>query len=1351
MLKFHLALIFNVVVATSGLSTAASLRHHYPLDTGGNDLLNVAHLSPMGNSVNFTANGGVAGGYLSLGGSDDYLLASLDEGSQFHALGDFSTFKPFSVSFWMRQSASQASSGTQAIFGITTNSTDSSTYNTGFEVISREGGGAGLRVRARQGGGGSNAGEIATGLNVSNGTWRHVVVVYEANSRSVYVDGVFSGTNTTPIAIVTNPLRYFSIGAFIRAGQILDDFAGDVDDFQVYEGAVNPSEALQLYQYPGTTLEFTPPVVETTIIDMVDPLIGVLGAGSCVPGPCLPHSSIYPSPNTLAASPGGFANNSPVTGFAQLHAQGSGSSTMSYGNFLISPRTGAGITEASHASPIVNVVAKPYSYRGRLSTWNTDCTIVPAARSAIYEFTFPVSSDARIYMDVSRKINGTNAMSVGEVNINPAQGTISGGGTFSGNWNPASYKVYFFARVDAPVTSAGTYRAATVQDGTLTNSTSSSQRLGGWMRFNTSTSQKVRMKIAVSFVSTDQARSYLDEEIPEWDITGLETAAKEKWNEALSVVQAPGISVAEGRKLYTALFHSLTQPRNRTGDAAGWPANAPLWDDHYTLWDTWQTLFPLLSIVRPEVVAANVNAFAERFERNGRAETAFIQGKDFQVGQGGDDVDMVIGDAHAKNIPGIEWSRVWPLMRFHANRRTDHYRTLGYVSSDGSRGGYDGRMRSGSSTLAFAYGDWCAAQVAARVGDTAMANSLMQRSGNWRNVWDPTLTGDGFSGFVRARASSGAFATAAATSSSDFYQGTSWNYSFNVPHERDAMIEKMEGRSRFIQRLEFALGKNSNSYIDFTNEPCFQTISLFSHVRRPYLTSRWNDSLRNRFGDYSFPGDEDSGAMSSLYFFITAGFFPIAGQDIYYLHGPRVPRLEFNQPNGNTFTIIGENAGGLNLYVQSATLDGQPLESPVIRHSDILAGRTLAFIMGPNPSDWGTGGDFNVAPRRELVMPVRGPWSAGLGNPVIAADYSNSPVWGEGADGARNTAIHSSFPDASLSRAGDSIKLSAEVEFSGITAALAGDVTRFGWGIFNATSSATTGWAGYLATTDRTGSTGLQTIWKKPLGDGNSYQTTQGATAISTHAFTAQPIADGEHLLTLTLTRTGTGAIDYQAALTRSGDGVFIAAFTGSDLNPTGYSFNRIGFRIGNSLDVDTARISECTVVSTRTDYSGETLRIPEGSHFLWDAGDLMVGSIVNHGTLEVTGGQLVVSGNLENHATVRLKGHAGISVTGTFENHGTLDTITSAGSVSGTILNHGTLLDRENLRIETVEKDAADLMFSIRGYEGHGYQLQQSSDGSLSGSWEDVGEAIPGTGGILDFRTTREGNKQFYRIKVHP
>ena len=690
----------------------------------------------------------------------------------------------------------------------------------------------------------------------------------------------------------------------------------------------------------------------------VDPMIGVVGHGSCMPGPCLPHASAYPSPDTLKPTTSGFVNGDDVVGFSQLHTQGTGG-TPTYGNVLISPRLGPGIKEADHASPLADVSAACHSYRARLTRWDTRCTVVPSAHGALYRFEFPANEDARIVFDIARKIGKATALTNGEVRIDAATGTLTGGGTVDGNWNPAPYRLFFCAKVDVRPMAFGTWAGTNAMDNVASARIDRRDTLGAWLRFDTRQTRTVSLKIAVSFTSVERAAAWLEREIPAWDLEGLQAQATRAWDDALSAIAVEGMPADEQRLFYTHLFHSMVQPRDRTGDADGWPVDAPCWDDHYTLWDTWKTLFPLMAIVRPDVVSGNVNSFVERLHRNGQVAAAYIQGKEYRVGQGGDEADNVIADAFAKQIPGIDWNAAWEVLAANAARRTEDYRTKGWVAHK-SKHDYCGRMKSGSGTIGFSYNDWCASQVAAGLGKSEEAKRLLARSRSWRNVWDASLEDSGFAGFIRARNADGTFQKTEARKgyNTDFYEGTCWQYSYVIPHDVPGMIEAMGGRQTFIERLQFAL---TNDLIDFGNEPSFMTLWLFDQVQRPYLASYWADKLRGLFTKAGPPGDDDSGAMGSLYVFLDAGFFPFAGQDTYALHGPRAPRFAFRVADGKTFTVTAANAGGDNIYIQSATLNGKILETPVIHHRDILAGGTLAFVMGSQPSAWGCGGEFSAA------------------------------------------------------------------------------------------------------------------------------------------------------------------------------------------------------------------------------------------------------------------------------------------------------------------------------------------------------------------------------------------------------
>jgi predicted alpha-1,2-mannosidase len=701
-----------------------------------------------------------------------------------------------------------------------------------------------------------------------------------------------------------------------------------------------------------------PPSKTGSLADLVDPMLGVVAKrGSCVPGTCLPHASIYPSPDTLRGGTNGYSQQQNIVGFSQLHTQGTGG-TPSYGNFLISPQIGLKTLESDHASPKADEIAACYRYQVRLTRYDILCEVAPARHSTLYKFTFPASDDAHILIDVARKLDNSAALSEGSVAIDPETCTITGGGVIGGNWNPAPYKVYFCAKLSKKPAAFGVWEDSDVRSGMAKATLKENKRLGAFVQYNTTANEVIYMKIAVSFKSEKQAAAWLDQEIRGWDFDALKSQAADSWNKALASITLENASPQEMRKFYSSMFHTMIQPRDRTGDNGNWDSDAPFWDDHYTLWDTWKTLFPLMAIIRPDVVRDNVNSFIDRHKHNGYVATAFIQGKEYKVGQGGDEVDNVIADVYAKSIPGVNWQDAYELLRYHADQnRTANYRDHGYVCLN-EKTDFCQRMKSGSGTLAFAYNDFCAAQLAKGLGKMDDYQRYLKRSRNWENVWDPAAEDSGYTGFVRARKEDGQFVPTPPRKgyNTDFYEGTCWIYSYFVPHDVPGLVEKMGGRQKFIERLCFAL---RNNLIDFTNEPSFMTIWLFDLVKRPYLASHWANVLRNDFDDRNYPGDEDSGAMSSLYVFLTTGIFPFAGQDVYYLHGPSVPKLIFHLPNGKTFTILGKNASPSNIYIQSVILNGKPLDNPWIRHKDILNGGILIFTMGPAPSKWGCDGEFD--------------------------------------------------------------------------------------------------------------------------------------------------------------------------------------------------------------------------------------------------------------------------------------------------------------------------------------------------------------------------------------------------------
>ena len=287
----------------------------------------------------------------------------------------------------------------------------------------------------------------------------------------------------------------------------------------------------------------------------------------------------------------------------------------------------------------------------------------------------------------------------------------------------------------------------------------------------------------------------------------------------------------------------------------------------------------------------------------------------------------------------------------------------------------------------FAYNDWGIAQMAKGLGKTEDYEKYLARSKNWLNIWDDEAESDGFTGFPHVRNQDGTFQNNNLKDWDGFYEASAWQMAYYNVYDAETIVEKMGGRGAFIARLEYAL---ENNLIDFSNEPSFYTIWFVSNdaIQRPDLTSYWANELLKKFPQRDYPGDEDNGAMSSVYMFLMSGFFPYSGTNDYYLSGTRLEEVTYHLENGKDFKILGENVSDENIYVQSATLNGEPLDVAHITYDDIKNGGELKFVMGPEASDWGCAERETEASHRYPELDCqRNGWRSRSGCPQLGCFY----------------------------------------------------------------------------------------------------------------------------------------------------------------------------------------------------------------------------------------------------------------------------------------------------------------------------------------------------------------------------
>jgi predicted alpha-1,2-mannosidase len=264
--------------------------------------------------------------------------------------------------------------------------------------------------------------------------------------------------------------------------------------------------------------------------------------------------------------------------------------------------------------------------------------------------------------------------------------------------------------------------------------------------------------------------------------------------------------------------------------------------------------------------------------------------------------------------------------------------------------------------MEYAANDFEIALLAKGLGKTAEYEKYLQRSGNWENLWDKSFADGGFTGFIRPKYRDGTWLSpftateGCSWGGKTFYEGNSWTYSNFVPQNVERLIEITGGPDKFVARLDAFFTRPDG--FDVGNEPGFLSPYLYIWAGRYDRTAmRVRQIIAANFhsGRTGLPGNDDSGAMSSLYAFTQIGLFPNAGQDIYLIGSPAIPLTTLHLAGGSDFVIQADNASATSTYVTGAVLNGKPLDRAWLRHSEIIDGGRLVLTMESTPGTWPTG------------------------------------------------------------------------------------------------------------------------------------------------------------------------------------------------------------------------------------------------------------------------------------------------------------------------------------------------------------------------------------------------------------
>jgi predicted alpha-1,2-mannosidase len=524
---------------------------------------------------------------------------------------------------------------------------------------------------------------------------------------------------------------------------------------------------------------------------------------------------------------------------------------------------------------------------------------------------------------------------------------------------------------------------------------------GAFVTFKTMAGEKVSVRTAISLVSVEDARLNLEQELAKpfgWDFDAVVQNQRRAWNDIFERVEIQTPDLREKRRFYTNFYRALSG-RCTWSDVSGkWidPFGRPqqLSDTNAVmlgcdaLWTTFWNMNQVLNLAAPEWSVRWTDSQLQLYDTCGWLAKGPAGLKYISVMVAEHEIPLMVS-AYQHGIKGLDARKILeasvkmqttPPQRdlpgggAAGNENLENYLKFNYVAADGPitpGGKLEWGRANTSNTHEYSYDDWCVAQLARALGETEIQARFEKRSRNWRNVFDAE------SGFARPRKTNGEWVTPFDPySQKGFTEGNAWQFTWFVPHDVPGLIEVM-GRDRFIKRLNegfeqsrstgFAFPKGGDynkvkSAVDHGNQPTMQVSWLFNWANEPWMSQKWVRAILESFYGFkpedAYLGDEDQGQMSSWFMMSSIGLFQMDGgcsvQPIYEISAPLYQKttlhLSKEHYGGATFVIEAPQASPENCYIQSATLNGKPLNQWWITWQDVKKGGKLVFELGSKPN-----------------------------------------------------------------------------------------------------------------------------------------------------------------------------------------------------------------------------------------------------------------------------------------------------------------------------------------------------------------------------------------------------------------
>ncbi len=657
---------------------------------------------------------------------------------------------------------------------------------------------------------------------------------------------------------------------------------------------------------------------------------------------------------------------------------------------------GIGTNPAGYASDFDHdfETASPYYYAADLQTWKIRAELTASRCAAYYRFTFPANAHAHLVLSLGENseltVLGNNAVQGSQRTEGPV-GKIANTGRET--------REYFYIEFSRPFRSYQTW-----EEGTLANSAKQEgSHIGFVSDFSSVEGEQTEVRVGLSYISAEQARKNLQEEIPGWKFDQAKFDIKTVWNQALGGITTTGGTERQRTIFYTALYRSLGRMTDITEDGryySGYDHAVHNTDGHdfYVddgLWDTYRSLHPLQLLLDPHEQEDMVRSYIRMYEQSGWLPSFPSVGGEQAVMIGHHAAELIV-DTYMKGYRDFDAEKAYEAMRKNATEATmlpwargpltsldrvyfdkGFFPALALGEHESIEEVTPERRQSVSVTLESSYDDWSVAQLAKALGKQGDADYFTKLAYSYKNLFDPAI------GLMAPKSADGKWVEkfdpklGGGNGGRDYFtEVDSWLYTFSVQQDIEGLIGLLGGRNSFNAKLDrLFVEQYGTSKFQFLgqfpdatglvglyaqgNEPSFHIPYLYDFSGQPWKTQRRVRQLMDVWygdGPLGIPGDDDGGATSSWYVFSAIGFYPVCpGSPVYEIGSPIFAKTAIRLDGGEKFTIIANHVSARNKYIESAHLNGKPLNKAWFKHSDIINGGTLILEMGdqPNPH-WGS-------------------------------------------------------------------------------------------------------------------------------------------------------------------------------------------------------------------------------------------------------------------------------------------------------------------------------------------------------------------------------------------------------------